>query len=296
MSAALWAFSDLPILSNAMVAGTAQATGGVGLLTALFYALRERYHPWVNEIFQILLLLCWLPLVITVSHYLVLTFPRPLADELLAAPERWIGLPHPVVYDALAASGTVPFLDEVYYLINPQLAVVTLYQLFVHRDAGKLWQYAATLALAALPSIPVLWLLPTLGPTELYAGQYRFDPVPPPSVEVLEGLRQGLMVDTQTVTGMLACPSFHTVFALLLMRAVSNTHATFRWPVYVLNVLIIVSTITTGGHYLIDILGGIAWTAGAALLADRIGDRLIGSPWLTWAGADVGADRAQPEV
>jgi membrane-associated phospholipid phosphatase len=54
-----------------------------------------------------------------------------------------------------------------------------------------------------------------------------------------------------------AFPSFHVILAVLSVVAMWNVRWA-RWPAFALGMLICVSTITTGWHYLIDVIGGLA--------------------------------------
>jgi membrane-associated phospholipid phosphatase len=73
-----------------------------------------------------------------------------------------------------------------------------------------------------------------------------------PAIGDLIALRSGELrtINWQSVKGIVAFPSFHVVWAILLMLAMPS------YPLVLLNLLVIVSTVTTGGHYLIDLVGG----------------------------------------
>ena len=59
------------------------------------------------------------------------------------------------------------------------------------------------------------------------------------------------------VDGLITFPSFHTTWAVLLALAFLRRRRLL--PLFAtLNVIVIVSTLTTGWHYLVDVLGGIA--------------------------------------
>jgi membrane-associated phospholipid phosphatase len=42
-----------------------------------------------------------------------------------------------------------------------------------------------------------------------------------------------------------------------------------RWPAFLIAALIIVSTMTTGWHYGVDVIAGVAIAAGSTMLAGR---------------------------
>jgi membrane-associated phospholipid phosphatase len=60
--------------------------------------------------------------------------------------------------------------------------------------------------------------------------------------------------------GLITFPSFHVVWALLIFMAVRQ-HRILRWLFAVVEAAVIVSAITAGGHYLVDLFAGALLTA-----------------------------------
>lgn len=69
--------------------------------------------------------------------------------------------------------------------------------------------------------------------------------------------------------GFITFPSFHCIVALLNIRAAWSSKW-LRIPFLILNGLMIASTLTTGGHYLVDVIAGALLAIVAAILADKI--------------------------
>jgi len=229
---------------------------------------------WAPEVLQLMIFLYWVPGMITIADYLVLPISLPLVDALLAAPEEAIGLTHPVSFAWFERHGLVPAFASIYALLDGQVKLVAAYYLLVKRDLFRLWQYTASVAAAGVVAVGALWALPARGPTTYYEGQY---PVMPPATEyigVLDALRAGEMLDYGSIAGLLSCPSFHTVFALLLTRAWIDAPKPVFAIAAVVNSLVVVSTIPIGSHYLVDIAGGIVWSVLFAVGIDRLARRL----------------------
>ncbi len=281
----LWAVGDLPVHRHevfrsyvgmtALMATFAGITGGLRArlgeqveLPALRVAL-----TWAPELFQLLVFLFWIPGMITIATYLVLPYSGPLSDAWLATPELALGLPHPTTFAWFQRHGLVPWFEHIYGILDPQVRLLAAYYLLVKRDLFRLWQYTAALAVAGVASVPVLWALPAVGPTVFYDGAY---PVLPPALEYIgtfEHLRQGVLASTSDVAGLLACPSFHTVFAVYLARAWFDAPKPIFAMACVVNGLVVVSTIPVGSHYLIDIVGGLVWALLFAIGVDRLAAR-----------------------
>lgn len=89
-----------------------------------------------------------------------------------------------------------------------------------------------------------------------------------------EALRAGVFTELNLAAaeGLISFPSFHTALAVLTIWA-SWSWRWFRWPVFVVNVLVIISTLPEGGHYLVDLFAGGAIAVLAIALATRVPER-----------------------
>lgn len=85
------------------------------------------------------------------------------------------------------------------------------------------------------------------------------------------------MLDFGHVQGMVTFPSFHTVLALLVPFALRGYRWVF-WPAVTLNAVVLVGTLTEGGHYLTDVLGGASIFVCSAFLVTRLGARQTLAP------------------
>jgi membrane-associated phospholipid phosphatase len=113
-------------------------------------------------------------------------------------------------------------------------------------------------------------------------------------------LRSGepFVVDLGNHDGLICFPSFHTILALLAATALWPVRYV-RWPSALLAALIVMSTVTTGWHYVTDVVGGFVVTA-LSLAVARGYLRLERAPsWAFWrrmsapAAAPARAARAE---
>lgn len=76
---------------------------------------------------------------------------------------------------------------------------------------------------------------------------------------ILEGLRHGQItaIDTSCLTGMVTVPSFHACAATMLAWAYWRI-TWLRWPFLALNIGMALAAVPIGGHYIIDIVIGVA--------------------------------------
>jgi hypothetical protein len=117
--------------------------------------------------------------------------------------------------------------------------------------------------LALLLTTAVFFLFPALGPC--VGAPACHDAY----VEDLVGLRHGNLpsLDMMLLKGVIAFPSFHAVLAMLF------TYAHRRSPIFLpmagFNGLMLLAIPSEGGHYLVDIIGGVV-VGGVAILATSV--------------------------
>jgi hypothetical protein len=109
-------------------------------------------------------------------------------------------------------------------------------------------------------------------------GLHHPSGVSPVYLEKLEHLRQGVdsVMDFNTIIGLVAFPSFHAGAAVLLATATRN----LKWlwfPFLCFNVLILVGTITEGGHNFADVIGGCLFAVGAIAVAQQLRNSRLAS-------------------
>ena len=118
-------------------------------------------------------------------------------------------------------------------------------------------------------------LFPALGPFEHYGIPQAARNVAMPQEQAFladfRALRDGTFRDfvVARAEGLTAFPSFHTIMAMLFALAFRGT--ILHWPAFALGVLTIVATPVMGGHYFVDLLGGVAVFALTTLFFRRLG-------------------------
>jgi membrane-associated phospholipid phosphatase len=141
---------------------------------------------------------------------------------------------------------------------------------------GKL-KYAKEFLVANLISfaigIPLFALLPAIGP-------WRYFHFPPSQAQTascelpLLAMRlAGAYVLGSQEPGVVCFPSFHVAWAIFFAAALWG----FRWlriPVALVSGMVILSTMTTGWHYFVDVLGGIVLAVISIVLAKRLTSRM----------------------
>ena len=153
-------------------------------------------------------------------------------------------------------------LDRSYDLLPPFLLVAALAPALLGKKIAA-ERFLAANAIAFVTAVPVFCLLPAIGP---WAGLgFPANSAQAACEQAIFAMRGGAH---SAVAGIVCLPSFHTVWAVLSAAALWR----WRWlrvPATVLAILIVVSTLTTGWHYALDVLAGLVWAFGSLQLADQ---------------------------
>jgi membrane-associated phospholipid phosphatase len=230
------------------------------LASAAFYQV-VRPAPNFVLVLKALAALVGFSTVYTMLMYALATGGRPLADPLLAQADGLLGLSAPAVVTWINDRPTLALVMRViYFSLIPQ-TILAIVWLGLSNDRAHLDKFLVRFMLASLITAMGFALWPAKG---TYGGVYQL-PIPPFCVRCaadLDALRSGArtLITWRGTEGLITFPSVHTIWAVLLIAAFSGRRYLFA-PIAVLNLLVVVSTVTTGMHYFIDVLGGFAVTA-----------------------------------
>lgn len=221
-----------------------------------------------------------LPLIIggvtAVATILMSAIARPFADTTLAAADHavgfdWVGfyrfnLRNPWLIALTRSAYNSIFLQSV---LAPVLLSVIL-------GRKRLWQFLTAWVVASAIAVVFHPLLPAEGPYHFYGISRGALPIPNFTTPwdygpMIDGLRSGRLREiSMALTGLVSFPSFHAASATLFVWAAWPV----RWaaiPLLALNFTMIVGAVVIGGHYFIDIPGGIV----AGFLSIWVAKRVI---------------------
>jgi membrane-associated phospholipid phosphatase len=133
------------------------------------------------------------------------------------------------------------------------LAAVLIPPLCGHADASR--RYILGIVLSAVITALVFALWPAAGPWTTESFQPTREQAMVTDYLTLLNSRVPVVLDMQKA-GIVSFPSYHVVLAILSALALSSVRR-LRAPAWILAVLVCVSTVLTGWHYGIDVLGGL---------------------------------------
>jgi hypothetical protein len=196
----------------------------------------------------------------------------PLSDSLLARMDKAIGLEVPQV---LEFAHNHPTLTAVLNASYDTLLFLIVLAIMLPPVCGKMRiakEYAIGSLVAAMIALPLFAMFQALGPWTYYdfapnAGQEEY-------IKTFLALKAeaSSTIDFGYHNGLITFPSFHAVLAVLAGVALWQ-FPYIRWPALILSTMIVISTLTTGWHYVADVLGGLV-VAGISVTAAKAYSRL----------------------
>jgi membrane-associated phospholipid phosphatase len=232
--------------------GSGFAVTGVARLAIIGVILAlAAYHYRRVENFRLCLSALWLAVIFSSGFvtltYLAARWAPPLIDGWLVRCDWWLG------FSTLRPWQHTPtgiLLTVAYDSLLVQTAA-TIALLGLQNKREPLERFFQQMMVAGLVVLACFVVAPALGPCAVnpsadqavYLEHFQ---------QLRAGARAGMsLADAQ---GLITFPSFHTVWALLLVAACPRP---FKAASVLLNALVIASTLTTGWHYLSDVLAAI---------------------------------------
>jgi PAP2 superfamily len=259
------------ICTATTVVGIGSILIAIMAILAVLLPLPVYWHEKGNEDRrEAVLVLLWTVVLAAILRYPLLIGARlrmPLRDTAFAGIDRSLGFNVPAVMEWAARCGWAgSLLNRSYALLLPLLLLaICLPALVGRRKAAQ--EFLAANCIAFAIAIPLFVLFPAVGPWAIYHFPAR------PDQRQCESLLLALRTSGTFIAmpgqdaGIMCFPSFHVIWAVLSARGLWGFRC-LRVPVSLLAGLISVSTMTTGWHYFVDVLGGLV-VAEVSILAAK---------------------------
>lgn len=238
---------------NAADMGLALVVVTSALLPLVIY-LRERKKNYVADLITVIF---WAVFLAYMLNFPAVIGARlgsriPLKDYQLAQADRILRMPIPMIMDWATQHWIGRVASATYFWLFSFMRIAVLLPVLAGRAQGARKFLTANLVMFAL-GIPLFAVFPAVGPWYGYHTLARPDQLA--SQETLLLLRNSLQCDFRMPTGIICFPSFHVVWAILCVYSLWM-FKTLRVPASIVAALIIMSTVTTGEHYLLDLAAG----------------------------------------
>ena len=198
----------------------------------------------------------------------------PYRDAELLAADRWLGFDLQWYLGFVDSRPWLARISLIAYVTMLWQATIVFFVLLLTGNVERLQAFAISLIVSLAITIAIFALFPALG----WYGYLHVDRAEFPHlsfiahfVSHLEDVRSGTLraIPVDDLRGIISFPSYHAAVALIAVWALWPVRF-FRWPVLILNMLMIASTPIEGTHYLVDVIGGLAVSACTLLAVSFI--------------------------
>jgi hypothetical protein len=228
-----------------------------------FYFVPGARKEWfVAEVLFVALLMVVLTNVVAPLQYGAVAMGSPYADPWLAAADARMGVHVPTLAAWTRAHPAASLLATLAYVtFLPQL-VLTVFALAALRERERLWEFAFHFHLCLIVTIAALAIWPAVCAPAYYGFTSTIDTTR--AIRQIKGLHEGTMtvVRFDDLEGLVSFPSFHVAGAILVTWAFRHRRRILI-PLIALNIGLVISTVITGEHYLVDVLASVPLFVGS---------------------------------
>lgn len=209
-----------------------------------------------------------------IACYPVAAISHGFVDGALDRADAALGFDWVTWYDVVAAHPILQVAGRAIYdsIYFSPAAILAHYALTGRRD--RAYAFFATFWLAAVITLILYWFMPAVGPLSYRVhGPLPYMPLSELwQPQLIPALRERTvhLVDVGHLRGLVSAPSFHAAAAVLFMAAAWPL-TRLRWPILIVNSLMLLSTPVEGTHYLTDLLLGAAVAMFSILVIGRVG-------------------------
>jgi membrane-associated phospholipid phosphatase len=235
----------------------------IGTFLCIGFIARWLGFPRLGGVIESWMLLLAVSALSAIGAFIAAAVNMPLMDNVLAqadwtafgfsrAPLATWPADWPIGYEVMV---------WIYNTLSPQ-PFILLTLLFLIGRADHAWRFLTIWGVTLIFCLAISPLAPAYG-TPPYALAW---------METFNGARDGTLrvIDGTVLTGIITFPSFHAAGAVVLGWGYWVIRP-LRIAMLALNGLVIVSAVLVGGHYLVDVIAGIAVATGAIYLVTANG-------------------------
>lgn len=217
---------------------------------------RLRPEPGIAAALETILYLAVSSQAGAVLSYLIVGTGAPLVDAVYARADAALGFDWMAWFEFVRAHLWLrTTLAVAYASLLPQMVPLVVVLAFSRRF-DDLRAFVAAMTAAMFITLFVSSLFPAAGAWVQYGLGSRVDLAQLSDFDALRSHRLS-SINLTHLQGLISMPSFHTALAVLYVWAMRHCPKWFG-GFLLLNALLVMSTLSEGGHYLVDVFGGAA--------------------------------------
>lgn len=161
--------------------------------------------------------------------------------------------------------------NQAYSMIGLELSFIPLVLALLLQKRAVIVLFMA-ITFSFIVGTAIYYFFPTTAPASMFFDPHFALQQQDTFIKFFE-IHHHLPITTQE-GGLIAFPSFHVVWCVVLAYALKNRKILF-YPISLLNALIIASTMFLGWHYLTDVIGGIIMATLSILISEAVYKKYI---------------------
>lgn len=217
------------------------------------------------------LMLPWtllIALLIVQAAPITATFAFPLRDHLWRNVDQHLGISVPAIMAFVHQHPRVDALlfNSYAFTLHPLvICAIFLPALLGKKEAAQ--RFVLSNAFSFVLALPLMIFLPAVGP---WVG-WDFPPnkLQQACEATIHALRHGSLNIRDNFGGIVCLPSFHAFWAIVSAQAL-YVFRYLRYPAIAIATLITVSTVTTGWHYGVDVIAGVAMVFVCTMISNWV--------------------------
>jgi len=237
-------------------------------LVFLIYGMYVRsYSPRASTFIWGLGLFFWCLLSNMVLVNSIQATPFPPIDATLVKIDEWMGLNTPALMTWTHNHPRIHHIFHICYqaIVFELVGIPLLLTVFCRRKALGVF-YIAIMITLVIGSL-IYYFFPTMAPSGVFHSPYFSAAQDDTSMRFHE-VHEYLKV-TSTNGGLIAFPSFHVIWAILLTNCCRGKKIIF-YPMACFNLIVISATVFLGWHYLTDVIAGFILAIGGIMFAEWV--------------------------
>ncbi len=218
------------------------------------YSLRNQMLR-TSLILQTLWVLYVVVFIIYVFTTAISTTPFPTQDVFFNHLDQLLGYNFNAVFNFTLAHPLLHHLLQFCYTQLPILMILVPFLLASLKKETELNQYFSLILLTIIIGGLIFYFFPTTAPPAVITNPHFTETQYAPVIRLHE-IRNGLPLTVSGASGMISFPSFHVIWALIMLNAIKSIKWV-RGPLIIFGLITIYSTLGLGWHYLVDDLASV---------------------------------------
>ncbi len=241
---------------------------GLGLLAmyARKHSPRMAFLTWTYSIYFFMVM------ALSVIMVGIETTPFPVIDPWLVKIDHLLGFHQLAVLNwTYAHNWILKGFNFCYAMVGIELGLFPIIlALMLQKKAVKM--YLIAIIFSFVIGSAIYYFFPTTAPASMFFDPHFAQQQHDTFIKFFE-IHHYLPITT-TEGGLIAFPSFHVIWSVLLAYAFKDKKYLF-YPIAIFNAIVIASTVFLGWHYLTDVIGGISIAALAIWIAEVVHKRYL---------------------